>query len=43
MLHDVDNTSDHDALYVHLTLDVAKVDFRKHISWPKTAWDKAND
>jgi len=43
VLHDVDNTSDHDPLCLHLALDVAQMDFCQRISHPKPSWDKAKD
>jgi len=43
VLHDVDNTSDHEPLCMHLDMTVAQVDFCHRVVYPKPSWDKASD
>ena len=43
VLHDIDNTSDHEPLCMHLAMTVAQVDFCHRVVYPKPSWDKASD
>jgi hypothetical protein len=41
--HDVDNTSDHDPIFLEVRLDVKYIGFSSRIFTPHLSWVKVND